>query len=196
MPSSIPDSTHAASENGRAPARCIVPGCTRARHRWPSRGGACGMHFQRMRRHGVYELPTLCRVDGCTKPRRAKGVCQMHYRRMRTTGTYELRPKPPGCITSNGYLVLYRQPHHPLRTSGNTVFAHRATLYDRLGPGSHPCHWCGHRVAWEKHHKERDALCVDHLDGNRLNNAPENLVPSCGPCNGTRQTSRMDLTLI
>lgn len=33
----------------------------------------------------------------------------------------------------------------------------------------------------------RGALVTDHLDGNTLNNNPDNLVPSCQPCNGTRR---------
>jgi hypothetical protein len=173
--------------NAGASELCIVPGCVRARHPWRSRAGACGMHFQRMYRHGTYELPELCNVLGCTKARVARGMCQMHYRRMPRP---EPRPKPPpGGITPQGYIVLYRQHDHPLRRRRHPyVLAHRAALYDVLGPGGHACRWCGRTVFWEKPPKHRDALVVDHLDGNRVNNATDNLVPSCQPCNSARHT--------
>jgi hypothetical protein len=65
-------------------------------------------------------------------------------------------------------------------------------LYDTIGPGEHPCHWCGRIVSWD--HKENageSTLITDHLDENTLNNGPDNLVPSCWKCNVNRnQTPR------
>lgn len=41
-------------------------------------------------------------------------------------------------------------------------------------------------VTWEILHPRKGALTVDHLDGDRTNNALSNLVPSCHPCNAAR----------
>lgn len=57
--------------------------------------------------------------------------------------------------------------------------------------GIHPCHWCRRPVAWdEAHPQSMDALVADHLDGDKTNNVPENLVPSCGMCNWNRPASQ------
>lgn len=64
------------------------------------------------------------------------------------------------------------------------LVVHRRVLYEAIGPGEHDCHWCRAPVAWLA---EGDAaLIVDHLDDDKLNNAPDNLVPSCNACNVTR----------
>jgi len=57
------------------------------------------------------------------------------------------------------------------------VFEHRAVLYDEIGGGGHPCHYCGIVVYWQYD------LVVDHVDEDKTNNSPANLVPSCTPCN-------------
>jgi len=62
-------------------------------------------------------------------------------------------------------------------------------LYDAIGPGPHECHWnrvtgCG-KVALEWGGGQ--GIVVDHLNGDTLDNRPENLVPSCKVCNTRRQ---------
>jgi hypothetical protein len=64
------------------------------------------------------------------------------------------------------------------------VREHRVALFEKLGPGDHPCHWCGMQLAWFGRQSER--ICTDHLDFNRLNNDPSNLVPACLDCNAKR----------
>lgn len=67
-------------------------------------------------------------------------------------------------------------------------------LFDAIGPGEHPCHWCGWPVSWDVVYRagsdvlaERwEALIADHLDGDRANNDPANLVPSCPYDNSNR----------
>lgn len=83
-------------------------------------------------------------------------------------------------ISANGY-AFYVQ-------DGKRIYVHRKILRDKIGDGEHPCFHCGRMVAWDKWHNEhpRDALVVDHLDANKLNNDPDNLVPSCNRCNSLR----------
>lgn len=71
-------------------------------------------------------------------------------------------------------------PGHPLAWKGGVVRIHRATLYDAIGPGSHPCHWCGKDVTWGAD------LVADHVDADTWNNNPSNLVASCATCNVSR----------
>lgn len=85
--------------------------------------------------------------------------------------------------------TIYRTKHlmedHPLARKGSTINEHRLILWDKIGPGQHACHHCGRMLTWglaaDSEHGE--ALWIDHLDRNPKNNDPENLAPSCQPCN-------------
>lgn len=91
-------------------------------------------------------------------------------------------------FTGTGYKFLTMQYDHPLATAGNVVMQHRAVLLDKIGPGPHACYWnsrygCGKtQLEWGG----QAGICVDHLDGDRLNNDPDNLVPCCIGCNTRR----------
>jgi hypothetical protein len=74
---------------------------------------------------------------------------------------------------------------HPLAPPSGIVPVGRLVLYGEIGPGPHRCHWCGKGVRWSKGIGP-DVLIVDHLDWNRDNNDPTNLVPSCNSCNVRR----------
>jgi hypothetical protein len=88
------------------------------------------------------------------------------------------------------YRTTYR-PGHPVASARGHAQLHRVVLYDAIGPGQHPCHWCGTPVEWAfgQRGTPAGALVSDHVDGDRLNNALVNLVPSCGVCNGHRLPS-------
>lgn len=134
----------------------------------------------------------MCRLDECDKtpqPGYRDGVCQMHRRRMARHGTYYPEPKQTGRTTIHGYVALHDSTH-PLAWANGYVLEHRRILYARLGPGAHQCHWCGKTVAWETPFP--DGLVGDHLDRERSNNDPNNLVASCLHCNVQRQ--RRELT--
>jgi hypothetical protein len=80
-------------------------------------------------------------------------------------------------------------PNHPLANIRGMVRYHRAVLYEKIGPGSHPCHWCGRAVEWTVQIRglKPGMLVADHLDEDITNNDPRNLVPACGGCNGLRK---------
>lgn len=82
-----------------------------------------------------------------------------------------------------------RAAGHPLADSQGRVLEHRFVVYEALGPGPHPCHWCGTDLHWDRRPIEHptSALCIDHIDHNRLNNDLANLVPSCLSCNSRRE---------
>lgn len=90
-----------------------------------------------------------------------------------------MTPRSDVCI-NNGYVFLSGQDH-PLSRRG-AVYEHRKVLYDKIGPGVHQCYWCSRDLEWGG----RGGLQADHLDGDRLNNNPDNLVPSCTGCNMKR----------
>lgn len=73
---------------------------------------------------------------------------------------------------------------HPLASEGEAQMAyqHRYVLYEKIGPGAHPCHWCGKMVEWGG----KPRLVTDHLNENRHDNDPDNLVPACVRCNSKR----------
>lgn len=83
-------------------------------------------------------------------------------------------------------------PGHPLANKTGRVQTHRFVLYEKIGPGPHPCHWCGATLFWVagKLGGGGNALVPDHLDGMRRNNLPENLVASCQGCNSHRSHPR------
>lgn len=88
---------------------------------------------------------------------------------------------------SSPYRIQAAQHDHPLSYVGGQVAEHRRVLYDSIGPGAHPCHWCQIPVTWQvKQYNRIGNLVVDHVDGDRWNNALDNLVPSCGKCNSRR----------
>ena len=91
------------------------------------------------------------------------------------------KAKKNGRLTSHGYIRV-RAPGHPVTQGDGGAYEHRVVLYDAIGPGEHPCRWCGTPVTWGVE------LQADHVDGNRANNIRENLVQSCPGCNTRRNT--------
>lgn len=130
-----------------------------------------------------------CHLEGCDQPLYCKGLCVMHYSRSRTRGavgaaTRERRPCGSGGLTEDGYRVV-KAPGHPLATAQDKALEHRVVLFAVIGDGIHGCHWCGKSLTWRGHAATR--INVDHLDWDRLNNIPSNLVPSCLDCNTKRR---------
>lgn len=85
------------------------------------------------------------------------------------------------------YVSVY-MPEHELASKSGLVFEHRRVLFEEIGPGTHPCHWCERPVTWGVD------LHTDHL-GDRLDNDPQLLVPSCRPCNSARARGLLERRL-
>lgn len=174
-----------------SPEKCTVLGCKK-----PHAGrGLCQMHRWRLNNYGDVNHKNIrhCSVKGCEKKYAKNGYCSLHFLRMKRTGTTD---DPPVPILDTKRYIQRKIPNHPIATKNGRVLLHRAALYDKIGPGEHPCHWCGEIVSWEKSYpKHPDALIVDHLDHDRHNYSPENLVPACNPCNSQRRRDRPSLSL-
>lgn len=79
---------------------------------------------------------------------------------------------------------------HPIAPRGGVTARARFVLYDEIGPGPHPCHWCGKEVNWTPGKAfAPSALHVDHLDWDAANDDAGNLVPSCNSCNSHRRNT-------
>lgn len=128
---------------------------------------------------------TTCSVEGCSRRKRARGWCHMHWKRWRRNGDLGQAESTRGNSSIN-----YRRikiPDHPLACSDGWVSEHRAVLYSKVGPGQHPCHWCGKQLTWQRG-LACDAIEADHVDFNIHNNAPDNIVASCHSCNVKRSS--------
>lgn len=185
----------------RPKQECSVAGCGRVH----VANGYCRMHYTRVKRRGEVGPPDrttptsrqVCAFDGCAKWVESHGWCATHWRRIQKHGdvTIVLRGGKPRSgrryVMKNGYINVYA-PEHPLvanRKSGQ-VLEHRIVLYDTIGAGSHPCHSCGRTVSWFAE-SAKDRLEVDHLDGVRSNNSPENLAATCPKCNDGQSRRRL-----
>lgn len=171
---------------------CTVKGCVKPIYV----GTLCQMHTWRKKHYGDvnhYRYQKYCNVKGCDRPHAKVGFCELHYRRMKRRGTTD---DPVRLIDTKRYRQK-KLPNHPLALNSGRVFIHRVVLYDKLGDGGHPCHWCGTIVYWNKSYpKDKDALLVDHLDHDRHNNHPDNLVPACNSCNSKRRRNSRSQALI
>lgn len=128
-----------------------------------------------------------CTAPDCSK--QADGPqsrwCRACREQMRRTGGFGRKPHKGRTRNSNGYYTVVAIGH-PLANEHGRVYEHRLVLYQEIGPGEHKCHWCGALVRWLRGQRLRDGIVSDHLDGDKANNAPDNLVAACHACNSNR----------
>lgn len=85
---------------------------------------------------------------------------------------------------------MMNRPDHPLAQANGLLPEHRMLLFDSIGPGPHPCHWCNAPLEWRVGGRTHaGSLIVDHIDGNWRNNDLANLAASCQRCNASRAMS-------
>ena len=124
-----------------------------------------------------------CSIEDCNRKLVAKGWCMTHYQRQRRTGTTDLITPEETDSLANGYPVI----HKGAKGKRVTEYVHRQVLFDKIGLGPHPCHYCGRPLNWQIRKRDQpwpeDFLTVDHLDHDKTNNDPSNLVPCCHRCN-------------
>lgn len=173
---------------------CSVTGCDRKPEYKNDVGMICRPHYGRWRKYKSFSRPirtknewATCTVDGCdTKSRTVGGaLCEKHYYRKYKTGDLSdpVIQRGRNWFQSAGYVCTYAPLHHLAGKTG-AVYLHRAVLFDKIGGGSHQCHWCKDDIEWSV--KGSRKLVVDHLDNNKQNNDEGNLVPSCHSCNTSR----------
>lgn len=99
-----------------------------------------------------------------------------------------MKPDDPrwgqGYINDQGYRIGF-YPDHLIANTQGYLLEHRRVLFDTVGAANQPCYWCGKILAWSTSDRP-SKLCVDHLDNDKLNNDPTNLVPCCYACNTRR----------
>lgn len=99
-----------------------------------------------------------------------------------------------GTLTRNGYRRVNAAVDHPLSDSYGHVLEHRLILWEKVGSADQMCHWCGRTVSWLLPQPNQSGrLVADHVNGDRLDNHPENLVPACRGCNANRDRVRDSL---
>ncbi len=158
---------------------CTIPGCAKPL----SRHGLCQMHNWRLVHHGdVHHRrapPPPCAIVGCTRPLKGHGLCMLHLGRRRRGLPSDYTPPP---LPRKRYRARVLRGH-PLADARGRVYAHRVALYDSIPVDPIPCFWCGAPLTWGVD------LFVDHLNHDRHDNAPTNLVPACNGCNAGRTSA-------
>ena len=120
---------------------------------------------------------------GCTCRRHSVATSEWRERNSQAhRGKWHGEQAVGSYVTSSGYRVLTGMQGHPIADSSSAVLEHRKILYDKIGSGAHPCHWCGELLSWGG----CLGINADHLNGVKLDNRSENLVPSCVNCNKNR----------
>lgn len=129
-----------------------------------------------------------CTTPGCDKkaaPYRGKdGLCEACYCYAWRTGRARDPKKKPYILrtvrrsTQSNYRVL-RVPGHPLANGAGDVYHHRLIAYSTRAGVCGPCYWCAVPLQWK-------GAVVDHLNEDKADNTPSNLVISCNRCNRLR----------
>ena len=124
-----------------------------------------------------------CSIRECEQPTKSRGWCAKHYKRWerrRDLGD----PEPPRPVPNQKGYLTQRMPDHPTANVQGRAYLHRVALWDRLDGREPECAFCHVRLVWGG--TESNSVTVEHLDGDRTNNHPLNLVAACPSCNTKR----------
>lgn len=148
-----------------APTLCAANSCDRD----AVTKGYCHGHYQRVRARGdagaarpLRTAAALCAVQGCDRTSHTAGLCKAHHRRLIVNGDVRadipIRSTGTGTSISHGYRWVICPPEERHLTGGRRrVLEHRLVMARVLGRALGPD---------ESAH---------HLNGDRLDNRPENL---------------------
>lgn len=164
---------------------CLLCGSPCQRHGVTGRkpiycGAGCRERYAEYARHVRNGGLGVCRAEGCDRLATRKGyaLCEMHYYRMRRTGDLGARVRKASWAKPEGYVVAWAEGH-PLADKKGQAYQHRLVAHKTHGGKCPACHWCGNQTTWADCH-------VDHLNGDKGDNRPENLVVACATCNRVR----------
>lgn len=111
----------------------------------------------------------------------ARGLCWKHYGAWLKWGDPlylgKIGPRQPK-PGPNGYWRI------------GTEYLHRIIFEAAFGTQGHACFQCKLPLTWRTRKRSDpwgDTLVIHHADGDRSNNHPDNLLPSCAPCNSRTQ---------
>lgn len=95
------------------------------------------------------------------------------------------RANNEGRTYMQGKYLVYVGFQHPACHKFGITPVHKLVLWDKLAGQDAKCNWCDKDIFWNSD-DWNDKLVADHVDTNKVNNEPSNLVPSCNRCNLTR----------
>lgn len=125
----------------------------------------------------------VCKVIGCRglAVREKYTVCEAHYCMHRRTGSYEGKIRNHR-VTDGKYVRIIGKGSgdHPIASKKSKIlYEHRMVAYDSRNGICEPCFWCGTKLDWEN-------CVIDHLNEDKHDNRPDNLLIACTNCNRAR----------
>lgn len=139
----------------------------------------CRIAHAKAKKLARYTALPGCSVSGCSgKATRVRsGMCERHYCTLRRTGSLE--PKLPRLRKLHGGYRRMSDPTHPLSEKTGVMYAHRYAAHQKHNGECPACFWCAAVLRWS-------TAVVDHLNEDKTDNHPDNLVVSCNGCNRAR----------
>jgi hypothetical protein len=123
----------------------------------------------------------ICSASGCSNRQKNTRLrlCSKHEARLRRGGKLERRRvEVLRRVDKRGYVMLKR-PQHVLADRDGWCYEHRLVAYEACKGEEQRCYWCATPAPWATN-------VIDHLDEDRGNNDPSNLVVACNGCNRAR----------